>query len=902
MHGLAAVKNSLLTCYGVLLLLLAATPAWSTGFPPFTRADAATVSRGGTVSVLDSGATSVLANDFDIERDPMTAELRRDVKHGTLTLNDDGTFVYRHNGNSKEEDRFDYRAFDGTRYSSDTRVTIRIVPGDPIAPVIVGQADIAVPEDESVEITLADLDVEDPDSRYPADFTLTVEDGEDYQREGAIIIPDPDYNGLLSVPVRVNDGSSDSNTFAMTIVVEPVNDAPYVVGEVADQIAQETVPFEVGLAGFFADIDSVELSYGASGLPASGSLAIDAATGVLAGTPIQVDAQEEPYRVVITATDESGATAVLEFNLTIVPKDRADLALSLKVTPQPAQVGETVQWELLVENLGPADLEEGLLQVDWVSSGPPLELATDTSCTLLNNGTAAPGVECVVTNLAADSSISFVLESAQDAAGDSTAIAMVTAEDPDTSNNMVSDSLNVAAGFAEGAAQTLSTASQDVVAGDIDNDGFPDLAAISTDAQVFWNTGDRSLAEDATVLDSGTNPGAISLLDWNMDGALDVAIGSGGDGPSVIYLNDGSRGFTAGPTLSAPEALWVAGATVSDLDNDGVAEWVLSGANGTVVVRNDGQGSALVSLVTVAPGRDVAAADFNQDGFTDLAVTAAADRAVEIYLQDGGSGSFNGSAVLQEGSVASATAADINGDGLADLLLAVDGEALAVPVSRVLTGDGLGGFNLLDELGASPTQRLLVGDVDADGAADIVAVKPTGVHQVFAGQPGAGYVLQQEQIISNGMRAGVLVDINADQSLDLILAGEVSGLVEIHFNDGLGSLGPGDITPPVISLMGAATVTLDAGDSYADAGATALDDVDGDLTEQMNVDNPVNTAIVGTYLVTYSVADRAGNLSELQRTVKVTAVTGTGGGGGGVWGWLGALVLAGLAVLRRRRS
>ncbi len=308
MRGLAAVKNSFLAgCLGVSWLLCAVPPAWSTGFPPLTEVDTATVFRGGTVSVLDSGAASVLANDFDIEEDPITAELVRDVRHGTLSLDTDGTFVYRHNGNTREEDRFEYRAFDGTQYSGNTRVTIRIVPGDPVAPVIVGQAEISVPEDESVEVRLADLSVEDSDSRYPQDFTLTAADGENYQLEGAVIIPDPDYNGVLLVPVQVNDGSNDSNTFDVTIMVVPVNDAPYVVGEVTDQIVQETVAFELGLASFFADIDSAELSYEASGLPSSGSLAINGLTGVLAGTPIQADARDEPYRVLVTASDESGA-------------------------------------------------------------------------------------------------------------------------------------------------------------------------------------------------------------------------------------------------------------------------------------------------------------------------------------------------------------------------------------------------------------------------------------------------------------------------------------------------------------------------------------------------------------------------------------------------------------------
>ena len=71
--------------YLVLLLAISST-VWASGWAPFAREDAATVSRGGTVSVLDDGATSVLDNDFDIEGDPLTAFLTRDVKHGELTL------------------------------------------------------------------------------------------------------------------------------------------------------------------------------------------------------------------------------------------------------------------------------------------------------------------------------------------------------------------------------------------------------------------------------------------------------------------------------------------------------------------------------------------------------------------------------------------------------------------------------------------------------------------------------------------------------------------------------------------------------------------------------------------------------------------------------------------------
>lgn len=82
-----------------------------------------------------------------------------------------------------------------------------------------------------------------------------------------------------------------------------------------------------------------------------------------------------------------------------------------------------------------------------------------------------------------------------------------------------------------------------------------------------------------------------------------------------------------------------------------------------------------------------------------------------------------------------------------------------------------------------------------------------------------------------------------------------------------------DTTPPVITLLGAPTVEVPAGATYADAGVTAVDDVDGTITNNVVVTNPVNTALPGTYVVTYRVSDAAGNAAVMvTRTVVVYPV------------------------------
>ena len=104
---------------------------------------------------------------------------------------------------------------------------------------------------------------------------------------------------------------------------------------------------------------------------------------------------------------------------------------------------------------------------------------------------------------------------------------------------------------------------------------------------------------------------------------------------------------------------------------------------------------------------------------------------------------------------------------------------------------------------------------------------------------------------------------------------QASGGLGIYLNDGFGNLGMGDAVPPVISLVGNATVDVPSNSVYTDAGATAEDNIDGDISNAIVVSNNVNTAVVGSYSVTYNVTDRAGNAATtVTRTVSVTPAAG----------------------------
>jgi hypothetical protein len=83
-----------------------------------------------------------------------------------------------------------------------------------------------------------------------------------------------------------------------------------------------------------------------------------------------------------------------------------------------------------------------------------------------------------------------------------------------------------------------------------------------------------------------------------------------------------------------------------------------------------------------------------------------------------------------------------------------------------------------------------------------------------------------------------------------------------------------DTAAPVISLVGAATINLNVGDTYNELGATATDNFDGNLTSSIAVTGVINTSSAGTYVVNYNVSDASGNsATQVIRTVIVTEDT-----------------------------
>jgi formylglycine-generating enzyme required for sulfatase activity len=94
----------------------------------------------------------------------------------------------------------------------------------------------------------------------------------------------------------------------------------------------------------------------------------------------------------------------------------------------------------------------------------------------------------------------------------------------------------------------------------------------------------------------------------------------------------------------------------------------------------------------------------------------------------------------------------------------------------------------------------------------------------------------------------------------------------IGFRVGFQAVKP-DGANPELELFGGAGITREAGQAWAEPGAAGHDARDGNLTASITVTGTVDMNTTGTYVLTYSVADAAGNEANATRTVTVVDTT-----------------------------
>lgn len=307
-----------------------------------------------------------------------------------------------------------------------------------------------------------------------------------------------------------------------------------------------------------------------------------------------------------------------------------------------------------------------------------------------------------------------------------------------------------------------------LVSADLNGDGQADIIATTNSGNVIAVNGKGQLLWKSTSdLALGTLVNRPVLYDINGDKVPDVIIPTMDKG---LVALDGSRGWRIWDTADMMKGKVITSPIAADINGDGVMDFVAVTDSGQTLAVTT-QGKAVLKLwQTNVPAITYASPSFVQAGQSGVVVIATATGLVALAGETG--------RVLWQTSkpmnfFASPLSADVNGDGVADVIaVSVDGKVFA---HDTRTGDELWSLDLGVAVKASPA----LFDFTADRVADVLVLDELGALHVIDGARGREVLKSQVAGADAFVASPVLADVMGASRLGIVLA-SVNGQIAVH--------------------------------------------------------------------------------------------------------------------------
>ncbi len=364
--------------------------------------------------------------------------------------------------------------------------------------------------------------------------------------------------------------------------------------------------------------------------------------------------------------------------------------------------------------------------------------------------------------------------------------------------------------------------------GDIDGDGKTDMVIANTlgsGVSVFRNistTGVIASSSFATKVDFATATGAraISVVDMDGDGKLDIVVGNFNSNNVSVLLNTATSGSITSGSFAAAVSFVVGSSPVNmvtgDFDGDGKADVAVvnNGSTTISILRNlSSVGSislaAKVDFTTGGAPLGIAAGDIDGDGKLDIAVANSSAATVSVFRNTSSQGSINSSSFATKVDFTTGTSpsgvsiGDIDGDGKPDMIVGNTSSNTLSLFHNIATSGSLttGSFEAkVDFATGTGANYIALGDLNGDGKVDIaVSNLSSNTVSLFRNTTSATGGFTSSSLATK-------VDLTTGNSPNIVWIGDLDGdgrpeVATNNYNGLNASIMRGNNPPPTITAV-----------------------------------------------------------------------------------------------------